>query len=166
MEKSSITVSADSRISADRIRKEIQLRAPRARVWRALSSAAEFGTWFGARLDGAFQPGARIRGPMTTPGYDHLTLEITIERVEPERLLSFRWHPYAIDPKVDYSDEPTTLVTFEVGETAEGTLLVVTESGFEAIPPHRRAEAFRMNDGGWAQQMLRIERHLAAGERI
>jgi len=104
----------------DRIEKMIRLRAPRSRVWRALTDAREFGAWFQVELEGAFAPGARVRGKITTPGYEHLTMEITVERMEPERLFSYRWHPYAIDPKLDYSSEPTTLVEFQLAPVAEG----------------------------------------------
>jgi uncharacterized protein YndB with AHSA1/START domain len=147
---------------ADRIEKTIVIRAPRARVWRAISNAAEFGSWFGVDFTGAsFTPGATVQGRLRYPGYEHLTLEIEIERVEPERRLSFRWHPYAVDPAVDYSQEPTTLVEFELQETGDGTRLRVVESGFEKIPLHRRAEALRMNDGGWAEQVRNIDAHVA-----
>ena len=146
----------------DRIEKKIRLRAPLSRVWRALTDAREFGAWFQVELEGAFAPGARVRGKITTPGYEHLTMEITVERMEPERLFSYRWHPYAIDPKLDYSSEPTTLVEFQLAPVAEGTLLTVVESGFDRIPAARRAEAYRMNDGGWAEQMKNIERHVAS----
>jgi uncharacterized protein YndB with AHSA1/START domain len=149
-------------MSTDRIEKSIFLRAPRSRVWRAIANAEEFGAWFGAKLEGGFAPGARITGRITIPGYEHLILEITIERVDPERLFSYRWHPYAIDPGVDYSGEPTTLVEFRLEDAAGGTRLTVIESGFDRIPASRRAEAFRMNDQGWAGQMKNIERHVAA----
>lgn len=148
-------------VSTDRIEKRIVLRAPRARVWRALSNAEEFGAWFGVDLRGvAFAPGVTVRGKITIPGYEHLTLEMTIERLEPERLLSYRWHPYAVDPAVDYSQEPTTLVVFELDDAPEGTLLTVVESGFDRIPLARRAEAWRMNDRGWAAQLRNIEAHV------
>jgi uncharacterized protein YndB with AHSA1/START domain len=150
-------------MSTDRIEKTIVLRAPRARVWRALVDAREFGSWFGAKLEGpAFTPGARVQGPITHPGYEHLTMDITIEKVDPERLLSYRWHPGETDPKVDYSNEPTTLVEFRLEEVKEGTRLTVVESGFDALPPERRAKAYRDNDGGWTGQMKSIERHVAA----
>jgi uncharacterized protein YndB with AHSA1/START domain len=149
-------------MTTDRIRKSIFLRAPRSRVWRAIANAEEFGAWFGARLEGGFAPGARVTGRITTPGYEHLIMDVTIERVDPERLLSLRWHPYAIEPGVDYSGEPTTLVEFRLEHAAGGTRLTVTESGFDRIPVSRRAEAFRMNDQGWAEQMKNIERHVAA----
>lgn len=149
--------------STDRIEKEIVLRAPRSRVWRALTEPAEFGAWFGARLEGRFTPGARVRGPITIAGYEHLTLEMDVERVEPERLLSYRWHPYAIDPEVDYSGEPTTLVEFRLEDVEGGTRLSIMESGFDRIPAARRAEAFLRNGEGWAAQARNIERHLTQG---
>jgi uncharacterized protein YndB with AHSA1/START domain len=145
----------------DRIEKTIVLRAPRARVWRALTDPREFGQWFGAAVTGAFTPGAVVKGPITHPGYEHVTLEVTVEKVEPERLLSYRWHPYAVDPKADYTAEPTTLVEFRLEEVPEGTRLTVVESGFDRIPLARRAEAFRKNADGWAAQMKNIETHVA-----
>ncbi len=146
--------------STDRIEKNVLLRAPRSRVWRALTNAQEFGSWFGARLDTGFAVGQQATGNITHPGYEHLKLEVTVERMEAEELFSFRWHPYAIDPEIDYSQEPTTLVEFRLEEVAEGTRLTVVESGFDRIPAERRAEAFRMNGNGWAQQMENIRRHV------
>jgi uncharacterized protein YndB with AHSA1/START domain len=148
-------------MSTDRIEKRIVLRAPRARVWRALADAKAFGEWFGVKLAGEFAPGARVRGQITHPGYEHLTLDMTIERMEPERLFSWRWHPHAVDPKADYTAEPTTLVVFELEETADGTVLTVVESGFDGIPLARRPDAFRGNEQGWALQMKAIERYVS-----
>ena len=144
----------------DRIEKQIVMRAPRAKVWRALTTPEQFSAWFGANVAGPFAPGARVRGPITHKGYEHLTMDFTIERMEPERLFSWRWHPYGIDPAVDYSVEPTTLVTFELHDAPEGTLLTVVESGFDAIPAARRETAYRGNEGGWAAQMENIKRHV------
>ena len=146
--------------STDRIEKRIVLKAPRARVWRAFTDPAEFGKWFGADMKGSFAPGARTQGRITHPGYEHLTLDMTIERMEPERLFSWRWHPYAVDPKHDYSVEPTTLVECELAEVPGGTELRIVESGFDRVPLSRRAEAFRMNSEGWAAQAKNIERFL------
>jgi uncharacterized protein YndB with AHSA1/START domain len=149
--------------ATDRIEKTIVVRAPRARVWRALTDPGEFGQWFEVRLAGAFAPGARVRGTITTPGkYRDLAFEMVIDRVEPERLFSYRWHPYAVDPEADYSAEPMTLVVFELEDVPEGTRLTVVESGFDGLPPARRAEAYRMNDGGWTQQVKNIEGHVTA----
>jgi len=148
-------------MSTDRIEKKIVLRAPRARVWRALTDAAEFGAWFGVKLEGPFAPGASVEGQITNKGYEHFKLAITIARIDPETRFSYRWHPYAIDPAVDYSSEPTTLEFF-LEEVAGGTELTVVESGFDAIPAARRDETFRMNDRGWASQLKNIERHVAA----
>jgi len=147
--------------STDRIEKSVVLRAPRARVWEALTDAQAFGQWFGVELAGPFAPGARLTGRITHEGYEHLPFEITIERMEPKRLLSWRWHPNAVDPGVDYSAEPTTLVVFELTDLADGTQLDVVESGFEGVPLSRRATAYRGNDEGWAQQMVAIERYLS-----
>jgi len=147
--------------STDRIERTILLKAPRSRVWRALSNAEEFGNWFGVALKGkVFAAGQRVQGQITYPGYEHVVFEVLIERLEPERLLSWRWHPYAVDPAVDYSKEPTTLVVFELKEIEGGTLLSVVESGFDNVPLSRRLEAFRMNSGGWDEQVKNIERHV------
>lgn len=145
----------------NRIEKKIELKAPVARVWRALTDYREFGEWFRVKLEGPFEAGKTTRGQITYPGYEHLVMEVVVQKMEPERLFSYTWHPYAVDPKMDYSKETPTLVEFKLEKTATGTLLVVTESGFEKIPANRRAEAFRMNDGGWAQQMKNIEAHVA-----
>ena len=147
--------------STDRIERKVLLKAPRARVWRALSDAAEFGSWFGVDFKGkSFVAGKQVRGMVTYPGFEHVTMEITIERVVPERLLPWRWHPAAIDPKVDYSQEPTTLVVFELQEVDGGTMLTVVESGLDKIPLARRADVFRMNSSGWDQQMKSIKKHV------
>jgi uncharacterized protein YndB with AHSA1/START domain len=148
--------------TSDRIEKQINLRASRSRVWRALTDARDFGTWFGVVLENEFRPGASVSGRITIPGFEHVTFNLDVERIEPEPYFSYRWHPYAIDPKVDYSKEPTTLVEFRLDEVATGTMLTVTESGFDRIPLARRAEAFRMNSGGWEEQMKNIERHVSA----
>jgi uncharacterized protein YndB with AHSA1/START domain len=149
--------------STDRIEKTLRLRAPRTRVWRALTDHEEFGSWFRVKLEGPFTPGGRVKGRITYPGYEHLVMDVTVETMEPEKLFSFRWHPYAIDPAVDYSHEPSTLVEFSLEDTKDGTQLTVVESGFDRLPAARRAEAFRANEGGWSEQMQNIERHVAAG---
>jgi uncharacterized protein YndB with AHSA1/START domain len=145
----------------DRIEKHIELKAPVSRVWRALTDHREFGEWFKVKLDGPFVAGQVSRGHITHPGYEHVKWEAVVQKMEPERLFSFTWHPYAIDSKIDYSKETPTLVEFRLKKTADGTLLVLIESGFDKVPSDRRAEAFRMNDGGWAQQMKNIENHVA-----
>ena len=149
-------------VTPDRIEKQVTLDAPRSRVWRALTDVAQFNAWFGVKLSAPFVPGAEVSGQITIRDYDHVTMTIWIETMEPERFFSFRWHPYAIEPGVDYSAEPTTLVEFRLGDVAGGTRLTVVESGFDRIPAARREEAFRMNEGGWAEQMLNVERHVAA----
>lgn len=148
-------------MSTDRIEKRVLLHTPRTRVWRALADAEAFGEWFGVKLKGPFAPGVRLRGEITHKGYEHVPFEVTVERIEPERLISWRWHPHPIDPKIDYSAEPTTLVVFELEESAEGTVLTVVESGFDGIPLTRRLEAYRGNDQGWAAQMKAIERYVS-----
>jgi uncharacterized protein YndB with AHSA1/START domain len=150
--------------STDRIEKEIVMRAPRSRVWRALTDAAEFGKWFGVEMKDTFAAGARATGKITHPGYEHLTLDMTVERMEPERLFSWRWHPYAVDPKRDYSGEPTTLVECELTDVPGGTRLRIVESGFDRVPPARRAEAYRMNTDGWTIQVQNIARYVDEGK--
>jgi len=175
--------------STDRIERKILLKAPRARVWRALSNAEEFGNWFGVtfgvdlkgntftagqRVQGQVEllpclygkhcAGQRVQGQVTCQGYEHVGFDVTVEQVEPERLLSWRWHPAPIDPTVDYSQEPTTLVMFELEEVDGGTLLTVIESGLDKIPASRRLDAFRMNSNGWDQQLKNIENHVTTSQ--
>jgi uncharacterized protein YndB with AHSA1/START domain len=145
----------------DRIEKQIDLNAPVSRVWRALTDYREFGEWFRVKLEGPFVAGQVSRGQLTFPGYEHLQMEVVVQKIEPERFFSYTWHPFAIDPKVDYSQEPPTLVEFRLEKSAKGTLLKVTESGFDKIPSGRRLEAFRMNDNGWGQQLKNIDSHVA-----
>ena len=145
----------------DRIEKTIELKAPVARVWRALTDYREFGEWFRVKLEAPFVPGQISRGQITWPGYEHHTMHVVVQKIEPERLFSFTWHPYALDKSRDYSQETPTLVEFTLEKTANGTLLRVVESGFDKIPADRRDEAFRMNDNGWAQQMENIATHVS-----
>ena len=147
--------------TTDRVEKRMVVRAPRSRVWRAITTAQEFGAWFRVNLDGDFAEGESIRGKITHPGYEHVTMDMLVERIEPERYFSYRWHPYAVEPGVDYSAEPTTLVEFILDEAEEGTTITIIESGFDRIPLTRRAEAFRMNDQGWAGQIKNIARYVA-----
>ncbi|MFY9688453.1 MAG: SRPBCC family protein [Candidatus Acidiferrales bacterium] len=147
-------------MDTDRIEKKILLRAPLKRIWQALADSKEFGMWFGVKFDAPFAPGAHMRGTIVGTSvnaeiakaqkqYEGLAFEITIEKMEPERLFSFRWHPNAVDPKVDYSGEATTLVAFALEEVSGGVQLTVSESGFDRIPLARRAKAFTANEGGW-----------------
>ena len=147
--------------NTDGIKKQIVLRATPARVWRAVSNAREFGTWFGVELRDDFAPGAVVRGTVVYKGRQ-LPITFQIERMEPERLLAFRWHPYAVDPAIDYAGEPTTLVEFRLTEARGGIELTVVESGFDRVPLERRAEAYRMNSQGWSAQMESIERYVSA----
>lgn len=159
-------------MSTDRIEKQILLKAPLERVWRAISDSKQFETWFGVKFDAPFRPGAKMRGAIVgtkmsaevakmQSQHKDVVFEITIEQMEPERLFSFRWHPGAVDPKVDYSKEPTTLVAFSLEQKPDGVLLTVTESGFDQIPLERRAKVFAGNSEGWAIQMTLIEAYLA-----
>jgi uncharacterized protein YndB with AHSA1/START domain len=144
----------------DRIEKTIDLKAPLPRVWRALTDHREFSQWFRVNLESPFLPGQSSRGRITYPGYEHVVMKVVVQKMEHQRLFSFTWHPYAVDPKADYSKEPPTLVEFRLQETPTGTLLRVTESGFDALPAARRDEAFRMNSGGWAHQLTNIQAHV------
>ena len=147
----------------DRIERSIHIQAPRTRVWRALSNAEEYGNWFGANLTGqTFAPGRQVQGPITIAGFEHVVFDAIIERIEPENLLSYRWHPYAVDKAIDYSKEQRTLVTFTLKDVNDGTLLTVVESGFDQVPPERRLTALRMNTEGWEGQLRNIQRHAAA----
>ncbi len=144
------------------IEKQIDLKAPVSRVWRALTDFREFGGWFRVKLDGPFEAGQISRGHITYPGYEHLRWEAVVVRMEPESLFSLTWHPYAVDPKADYSKETPTLVEFRLEKIAGGTRLRLIESGFDKIPADRRADAFRMNEGGWTEQMKNIEVYVAS----
>lgn len=146
----------------DSIVRSIDIKAPPARVWRALTDHKEFGAWFRVNLESPFVPGQVTRGRITYPGYEHLVMEVVVQKMEPPRLFSYTWHPFAVDPKTDYSKEPPTLVEFRLEPSPLGTLLTVTESGFSAIPAHRRDEAFRMNSGGWTEQVRNISNYATA----
>ncbi|WP_432721131.1 SRPBCC family protein [Jeongeupia wiesaeckerbachi] len=150
--------------NSDRVERHIVINAPRERVWHALSHAETFGTWFGANLKGqSFAPGQRTRGPITISGFEHIQFDVVIERIEPQQLLSYHWHPYPVEPNVDYELETPTRVVFTLKDAPENaTLLTVVESGFDNVPPHRRLEAFRMNDHGWAAQLENIARYASA----
>jgi uncharacterized protein YndB with AHSA1/START domain len=145
----------------NRIQKRMELKASPSRVWRALTDHREFGEWFGVKIEGPFVVGEVSRGRMTYPGYEHLPWEVVVEKIEPEQLFSFTWHPYAVDAQKDYSQETPTLVEFRLEKTATGTLLTVTESGFDKIPAGRQMDALRMNDRGWTTQLTNIENHVA-----
>lgn len=162
-------------METDRIEKRIVLKAPRERVWKAVSDAASFGAWFGVEFDGPFVAGSRMTGRIVPTKVDPEVaklqephrgkrFEILIERVEPMTRFAFHWHPFAIDPKHDYSHEPMTLVTFELADAEAGTLLTITESGFDQLPVERRDQAFKANDGGWTHQAKLIEKYLALNE--
>ncbi len=144
----------------DRIEKHIDIEAPRTRVWRALTDHREFGAWFRVVLEAPFVAGQTVKGRITVPGFEHVQFAAQVERIEPESYFSYRWHPFAVDPQVDYSLEPPTLVEFTLVDTAKGTRLTVVESGFAQVPAARRAEAFRMNSGGWASQVENIRKHV------
>ena len=144
--------------NTDAIAKEIVLRAPRSRVWRALTDSAQFGTWFRVKLEGPFEAGRTVRGAMTYPGHEGKVIELMVETIEPETVFVYRWHPY--DPNVDVSKEPTTKVEFRLEDAAGGTKLSLVESGFDRLPASRRADAFRRNEGGWTSQLENIRRYV------
>jgi uncharacterized protein YndB with AHSA1/START domain len=148
--------------SSDRIEKQVTLDAPRSRVWRALTDVTQFNAWFGVALSTPFAPGAEVSGKISIRNYDHVTMTIWIETMEPERFFSFRWHPYAVEDGVDYAAEPTTLVSFTLEDATGGTRLTIVESGFDAIPESRRAKAFTMNSKGWDGQAENIRKFLAS----
>jgi uncharacterized protein YndB with AHSA1/START domain len=147
-------------VRTDRIEKQVQLAAEPARVWRALTQAGEFGSWFGVKLEGPFVAGTRSHGTLDLPDHERVPLELDVERMEPETVFSFRWHPYAVDPTLSYTLEPTTLVEFHLEPSGTGTLVKVVESGFERVPYGRREEAYRRNLEGWGQQMINLQRHV------
>jgi uncharacterized protein YndB with AHSA1/START domain len=148
-------------LTTDRIEKEILLRAPRGRVWRALTDVREFNAWFGIELDRPFAVGQTTAGRLRIKGYEHITIDLAVVEMTPEHAFSYRWHPYPMDPKVDYALEPTTLCEFRLEDAPGGTRLTIVESGFDQIPASRRAEAYRMNEGGWPEQLENIARHVA-----
>lgn len=157
-----MTTAASTEVpgTTDRIEKRFEVAAPRARVWRAISDSEEFGTWFRMKLDGPFEPGRTVLGTLNVPGYEQVKLEMRIEVVDPESRFAYSWHPYAIEPGIDYSGEPMTLVEFRLEETGSGTAITITESGFDRLPASRRAEAFRMNDSGWTGQSRNLARYV------
>ncbi|MEO8389326.1 MAG: SRPBCC family protein [Polaromonas sp.] len=150
--------------NTDRIERNIHIKATRSRVWQSISNAEDFGKWFGATLKGGpFKPGQHVTGLInfTVAGNDKIMFDAVFERVEPESLLSYRWHPYAVDAAIDYSKEERTTVVFTLKDAPDGTLLTVVESGFDKVPAARRAEAFRMNSGGWEGQLRNIGNYVA-----
>lgn len=159
--------------TSDRIEKKILLRAPRDRVWRAVGDAGEFGSWFGVAFENNFVAGAPINGTIVPTKVDAqvakaqepyagMAFTFHVDRIEPLRLFSFRWHPFAIEPGVDYSHEAMTLVTFELEDAPGGTMLTITESGFDRIPLARRAKAFAANAAGWSAQARHIETYVTS----
>lgn len=149
-----------SETGTDRIEKRFEVKAPLAKVWRAISDATEFQAWFRLKLDGAFAEGRTVKGNVSVPGYEHFKVELQVVRIEPQRYFAYRWHPYPADPKVDYSKEPTTLVEFTLEETPAGVAVTIVESGFDQLPVSRRAEAFRMNEGGWKGQTENLRKYV------
>ncbi|CRM00259.1 MULTISPECIES: SRPBCC family protein [Pseudomonas] len=150
----------------DRIERKVLLKASRKQVWEALTNAEQFGTWFGIALKGkTFVAGDTIEAPITYPGYEHVIWKVKIERILPQTLFSFRWHPFAVEEGVDYDIETPTLVEFTIEDRAPGILLRVMESGFDRVPEARRKKAFKMNSRGWDEQMGNIENYLNEAPR-
>lgn len=156
----------------DRIEKKVLLKASRERVWRAITEAEQFGTWFGVEFEGDFVAGRLLKCKVATTkvdaeiakqqeAYAGVEFVILVDRIEPMRLFSFRWHPYELEPGSDDTQAPMTLVTFELEDAAGGTLLTITESGFDAVPLDKRAQAFTSNEQGWNTQSRLIEQYLA-----
>ena len=155
------TIQATPTSESDRIERKVHIKAPRSKVWRSISDASQFGIWFGAALQGkTFTSGQRVEVPMTIPGCEHIMFDVIPERIEPESLMSYRWHPYTTGD--DPSQEERTLVTFTLKEADGGTLLTVVESGFNKIPPARRARALAGNSNGWEFQLKRIDAYASA----
>jgi uncharacterized protein YndB with AHSA1/START domain len=144
----------------NRIEKHIDLKASPSRVWKALTDHNEFGQWFGVNLEGPFVVGKTVAGKLTYPGFEHMQWAVEVKKMEPERLFSFTWHPYAIDVTIDYSKETPTLVEFTLEPNGSGTHLTVTESGFDKIPADRQLEAFRKDEEGWTEQMENIAKYV------
>ncbi len=138
---------------SDIVEKQIEIAAPVARVWQALTDSRQFGEWFLVKLEGPFVAGLPVGGQLTFPGYEHVRMEVVVKAIEPESYFSYTWHPYAVDPNVDYSKETPTLVEFRLKETAGGTSVTVTESGFQKLPAARRDIALLRNEAGWQQQL-------------
>jgi uncharacterized protein YndB with AHSA1/START domain len=164
-------------MSTDRIEKQVLLRAPLDRVWRAISESQEFGRWFGVRIDGPFVAGTSVTATITATTVDEEVAELQrphagakatwqIVAVDPPRRLAYRWHPFAVEPDVDYDSEPATLVEFTLSPTPDGVLLTIVESGFDAIPAARRSAAFEANSGGWAKQVELVRKYLALEQRV
>lgn len=147
---------------SNEIRQTIDLKAPLWKVWQAISDHKQFGKWFRVNIEAPFEAGKQARGNITYPGYEHVIWHVEVQKIEPEKLFSFTWHPFAVDPDVDYSSEEPTLVEFTLEEIPTGTRLTVVESGFDKVPEARRAQAFRMNEGGWAEQMTNVQKHVEA----
>jgi uncharacterized protein YndB with AHSA1/START domain len=143
------------------IQKRIEIAAPPARVWRALTDFRQFSQWFQVALDGPFVAGQPVGGRLTFPGYEHVRMDIEVKTIQPENYFSYTWHPYSVDPTIDYAKETPTLVEFRLAPSETGTSLTVTESGFDKIPADRRVQAFRMNTGGWEQQLRAIESYVS-----
>ena len=147
-------------MTSDRIEKQVEIHAPVSRVWRALTDHEQFSQWFCVKLDAPFQEGQRTGGQIAIAGYEHVRMEVVVQKITPESYFSYQWHPAAIDTERDYSREEMTLVEFFLDSYDGGTRLRVTESGFDAIPADRRDEAFRLNTGGWEGQLQNVKNYV------
>lgn len=154
-------MATEAQKSTDRIEKHFEVRAPRSKVWRAISDSQQFGAWFGVRVEGPFVEGTTVKGFITHKDYEHFKLDFQIEKIEAERYFAYRWHPYPSDPNYDYSKDPRTLVEFTLEDVPGGTAVTIVESGFDKIPVSRRIEAFRNNEGGWNGQVKNLTKYVA-----
>lgn len=149
-------------MTEDCIKKVVELAAPVSRVWRALTDYREFGQWFRVSLDGPFEPGAVSTGKMTYPGHEGHPWRAVVERMEPERLFSFRWNVSDARSDTPAAEPATTHVEFHLEPSPGGTRLTIMESGFSAIPENRRIEIMRGNKDGWEIQSVNVAAHVAA----
>lgn len=146
----------------DCIEKSVEIAAPAARVWRALTDSAEFGAWFGVRLSEPFKAGEESSGPSLAQGFENVTWRAVIQAIDPEQYFAFTWHPFAVDPKTDYSEEVPTLVEFRLQPSPSGgTFVQLTECGFNDLPEHRRELAWTNHEKGWARQLSNVADYVA-----
>jgi len=150
-----------SQASQDRIEKTVDLKAPVARVWRAITDYRQFGEWFRVRLDGPFEVGKTTTGQITYPGYEHMTWTSVTEQLEPERLFAFSWPPGDVDPDTRYDDDAKVIVEFHLEPIDGGTRLTIVETGFLQFPEPKRLEVLRSNEQGWDIQAENIAQYVA-----
>lgn len=145
--------------SENMIERQIEIKAPVAKVWKALTDSQLFGQWFNANIQTPFVVGKTSVAMNTSKGFE-MKMEFHVKEIRPQTYFSYAWTPFPMDRTFDYSKEEPTLVEFFLEETKAGTLLKVKESGFNKITASRRAEAFKMHTGGWEAQLKNIEKFL------